>query len=708
MVNIKNYVLFRRNIYTGIELSFVSFDSIFMQARTKPLGLGRPEVKPVERALVDERSPYGYLKSHPAIKQEAQLQKVDQSAGLSIFSVFFSIVSKILPKCNVANFIRQSFLYKKAKENEVSTCILDNYPLKGYYIRKEFTISFYYHKNNLISFYIHQIYNVRLNRNFHIIPLYNYIENKYELIISYFVYECANNYAECVFRAPNRQVYLLSMLDKWIILGNISKDTILYQSRKEANYLFHSMPIANSFILLVMSTWTNHEEGINIYVIDLIKEKLHSIHYPREKIMESILSLSEKTIHNEVIKSIKKIYDFSFERNVINSIDNSIANLVFYDRCVINISLSALDVKTDRMKLRDALGIVASYQNNELIVNLQINKKIKIQTSHGEYDVDFGSDKLLISDKYKVDSGYDIYQSQLYSVIGSFGDYTIINEPNISRGRFVLYHKNKQDFSFSAEHYAVNNFSDILFIKASNRRLIAVNSHQLIKLKELDKYYIEVDDKGNARFINTRVVMELLLDKIHESDNKEWVSLNITDKVEHVPLGDRLKEIVRPYISSNPNSGSLIYAYYIDYDAEELYLMIWAHLIAAEKLIVCLLKGQIKSLLSKNSSFSLVWKFETNVPLSETSILNKIKIDVATNNRLLRLLYKKWNTGNGFINLKVFGMYDTERLFYDYEYNRSSIRISTEKSFTVRTKSHIASALHLVHRITQILRPDQL
>ena len=92
-------------------------------------------------------------------------------------------------------------------------------------------------------------------------PLYNYIENNYELIISYFAYECMDNYAQCIFRAPNRQVYLLSMLDKWITIGNINKNTILYQSRKEANYLFHSIPIANSFILLVMSTWTSHERG---------------------------------------------------------------------------------------------------------------------------------------------------------------------------------------------------------------------------------------------------------------------------------------------------------------------------------------------------------------------------------------------------------------------------------------------------------------
>jgi len=43
------------------------------------VGLGRPEVKPVEQALVDDRSPMGYLKSHPATKQEAQLKTSSNS-----------------------------------------------------------------------------------------------------------------------------------------------------------------------------------------------------------------------------------------------------------------------------------------------------------------------------------------------------------------------------------------------------------------------------------------------------------------------------------------------------------------------------------------------------------------------------------------------------------------------------------------------------
>jgi len=48
------------------------------------VGLGRPEVTPVERALVDDRSPNDYLKSHHAMKQEAQLHKVEQSAELPL------------------------------------------------------------------------------------------------------------------------------------------------------------------------------------------------------------------------------------------------------------------------------------------------------------------------------------------------------------------------------------------------------------------------------------------------------------------------------------------------------------------------------------------------------------------------------------------------------------------------------------------------
>ena len=75
-----------RDINASINLYFV--------------GLGRPEVTPVERALVDDRS-------HHASKQEAQLQKVEQSAihysNIILMHVFLKYTG-ILPdeyNCNI-------------------------------------------------------------------------------------------------------------------------------------------------------------------------------------------------------------------------------------------------------------------------------------------------------------------------------------------------------------------------------------------------------------------------------------------------------------------------------------------------------------------------------------------------------------------------------------------------------------------------------
>jgi len=46
-----------------------------MQAKTKPLGLGRPEVKPVERALVDDSSPHGLPKKPSRVEAGSSTAK---------------------------------------------------------------------------------------------------------------------------------------------------------------------------------------------------------------------------------------------------------------------------------------------------------------------------------------------------------------------------------------------------------------------------------------------------------------------------------------------------------------------------------------------------------------------------------------------------------------------------------------------------------
>jgi len=45
-----------------VESIFISLDNSFYRRKPSLVGLGRPEVKPVEQALVDDRSPYGLPK----------------------------------------------------------------------------------------------------------------------------------------------------------------------------------------------------------------------------------------------------------------------------------------------------------------------------------------------------------------------------------------------------------------------------------------------------------------------------------------------------------------------------------------------------------------------------------------------------------------------------------------------------------------------
>ena len=379
----------------------------------------------------------------------------------------------------------------------------------------------------------------------------------------------------CVVRAPNRQVYILWVEDNKITIGNISKGTLVYSLSDNKTYLFHSMPIANSFFLVV----TSDDSAIVINIIDLIKEKNYVQKYSIVNIIKTILNLSKNSIDYKAIESIgiqKKLYfEEDVEKNITNNIDNSIANLVFYDRCVVNISLSFENTKTSsKNTIKDAISIVAVYQSNKLTVSLQINSNIKIETPSHDYDIDFGSLKVLISNNYEMDKKYNISQSQLYSVIVSTSDYTIIRETNISPNTFALYYKNKPNIIFSDTRFSITNFGNILSIsifdngihKNLHKGLWVVKKDILSEPNEINKYYIEYNDSG-INIIDTEVIRKLFLNNMQKSNNTNWVGIDITNIVKHVSIKDRLQEMIRHYVSPNDDFEFYSYEYYIDDEA---------------------------------------------------------------------------------------------------------------------------------------------
>jgi len=548
------------------------------------------------------------------------------------------------------------------------------------YKKKHYIHSFYYDKNNLIAYYNHST----KNNNFDIIPLYNYVENNYEIILSDLPYESD----VCVVKAPNRQVYILWVKDNKITIGNISKGTLVYSLSDSKTYLFHSMPIANSFFLVV----TRDDTEIVINIIDLIEEKNYMQKCPIVKIIKTILSLSKNSIDYKEIESIgisKKLhFEIDIEKDITNNIDNSIVNLVFYDRCVVNISLYFENTKTSsKRRLKDAISIVAVYQDNELTVSLQINSNIKIETPSHDYNIDFNSITVITSNNYKMDNRYNISQSHLYSVIVSTSDYTIIREPNIAPNTFALYYKNKPNIIFSDTIFSITNFSNIFLIsifdnwiyKNLHKGLWVVKKDILSKPNEINKYYIEYNDSG-INIIDNEVIRKLLLNSMHKSNNTNWAGIDITDIVKHVSIKDRLQEMVRHYISPNDDFEFCDYEYYIDDNAEKFYSLVCLQNKSNEsqKHRFYILECNINYLLSRNGYFRLVGMFEKSV----------------SENRMPSLHH--WYWGDKFIISKFFEEYYKYTGYYDHRYNRRSIRKSISAPY-------IVSILHLVRQIMPTL-----
>ena len=614
-----------------------------------------------------------------------------------IFPVFLGSLKKGLPKCKVAHFIRQSYLYGMGTNNNLYSKISKKYPLTYCYIKKGHTASFYYKKNNLIAYYTDSMEEGSL----YFVPLYNYVKNDYDIILSPFEYYFLYHHDLCVVISPNRQVYKIVEGE----IANLAKGTLLYDlGDVRVDYLFHSMPIANSFILVV----TIKGNEMFIEVIDLIKGRKYSKKYPLEKILDSIISLLKgNNVVYEEIKNIKALGKLYFESSeIISHIDNSIDNLVFYDRCVVSISISFENTKTaDKKTLKEALSIIAVYQSNEFTVELQINNKISVETPHYSQEIDFGFSTILISDKYKVEDKHDLSQSHLYSVIASAGEYHIISEPTVSYRNIVLYYKNKPNYIIFYEKFDMENLGDVLFIRASDKRLVLVNKDIFIKSRKTNKYYVQLDG-SIIDIIDIKVVRGLIEDVINKNNNAKWICIDVTSIVKRVNLKDKLKKFIHTHYCSTVYFATFYSAYYVDYDKEELYSLV--HFQCSErsegnrpehgKHKFYLFKCKIVHLLNDHTSFRLVQRFEFEVNKYPSKLFDMLRHNTISGDysSILRLLYNKWNTSVAFVDLRVFEIYNKSDAYYDFMYNRSSI-------VTYSVDTSIVSDLHLVRCIKQVI-----
>jgi hypothetical protein len=641
--------------------------------------------------------------------------------------VFLKSYGKELPKCKVAHSIRQSYLYGRRSylyeetrnEPDIYDKISTKYPLKQYRVQQGNAVTHYHIKNDLIAYYLPSMFKV--------IPVYDYVKNDYEYILSFFSYDywLKKHHYVCVVRAPNRREYLLGTGRTSIIIANTGKGPPLieYKFNKDKAYLFHSMPIANSFVLTITRT----RKELVIDVFDLIEEKSYVQTYSIENIVEAMLSqLEGNDKYYEELKSIVNEGKLRFKVNATSSIDTKNDNLVFYNKYVVNITIS---FKNAGKTFENVLSIFAVYDNYELTVRLQINGKAELKISRHRHEIDFGSSIVLKSDKYKVDNKYDISQSHLYSVIASAGDYTIISEPTMSCkdkycNAFVLYYKGERSYVFKDSDFSISSFGNIMFILFHNihneifydKTLAFINKNWSKNVKEANKYYVIDGSSSYLKMIDIDFLKGLVLDRTR-NNNANWVGMDITDKVIELNLGDKLTEMVRrfdcpsgdcrffrKFYYVDPNGDYQFYnaLYYIDKDAGEFYSLVYFRTskkvsptaVKTKAYRMYLLKAKIEDLLGRKARFRLIWKFKGNVRnhIVNTILHHPERIMRGDCRKLLRLLSNKWNTGNGFTDLKVFNMCGKGEVYHDYRYNRISIKKMPKGEY-------VLCNLHLVRRI---------
>jgi hypothetical protein len=343
------------------------------------------------------------------------------------------------------------------------------------------------------------------------------------------------------------------------------------------------------------------------------------------------------------------------------------------------------------------------------VVRLQINDKIKIVTSSYNYEVVHNASIILMENIYKVDDKYDISQSQLYSVVASFGDYTIISEPNLSPDMVTLYYKSNPILWFLISDLVIDSFDKILFIRLNGKLLVAASRDSFIESHKKSKYYFKHND-SLVNIIDTEAIGELIKSITYRNNDEKSVAIYVTkmtDIVKRVNLKYILEEFIRSYACPDDSSVYLLYTYYVEHDEEKVYILTYFECLERAvrrwykdtKPKFCLFTCKIAELAKDRNSFRTVKEFELDTDKYPKDIidvvLNKRPI-IGSYGKILRFLSSKWNTGNLSTDLKVFKIYDKSNSYYDFHYNRVSIRVSAT------TDTSIDCDLHLVRRILPV------
>ena len=567
-----------------------------------------------------------------------------------------------IPQHRIAKNIRHSFLHKKSNSKVEIDNSLRIYPLPATYMRRiDGGFSMFYVKNDVINYYARDKGIMKYN----LIPLYDYKSNQYDIIVTDYPYSFSDKSGEdmVVVRTPNNKYYIAGIVQEYqnlkdtLIVLNINSESLLYACKANlrgmVNRMWHSMPIANSFIVVL----TTSPKEIAIYVIDLINEKVDKINYDLELHKTKILNFGR----NSKITGVDML-KFGY------NIDRDIGGTVFYQKYYIDIRLHV-----DK-RFGGDISLVASYQNGELEVLLKISEDINIVR------------------RYAIDAKLDLSASHLYSVIITSDKYTLLKSTRVSH-HIELYYKNEpEDVIININsRFRINRHEDMSIIEINPKYFIVFNKTRIDKFSTKNWYHLMLED-GNIKILALHRMANFISNISDSNHNNAIVFDEKMQAIKMMQLYTLLSDLVAlnlgKYLEDKCNPNSVKFVAKVNLYNDKFYILFWSYCASHKKYYFTLFECNISDILKGAHYFRLMWLFEVDErPLFykyDSSYRYKVKrLYVYTRIKhsyfaesLLTMFDNNMNKiSTIYDDIVLGGLYDSSRYYYDLRFNRKSINI---------------------------------
>jgi hypothetical protein len=562
----------------------------------------------------------------------------------------------------IAKSIKHSFLHKKSSGKVETDNSLRIYPLPATYMRRiDGGFSMFYVKNDVINYYARDKGIMKYN----LIPLYDYKSNRYDIIVTGYPYSFSDKSGEdmVVVRTPNNKYYIAGIVQEYknlkdmLVILDVESESLLYACRAnlrgKVNRVWHSMPIANSFIVVL----TTSPKEIAIYVLDLINEKVDKINYDLDLHKTKILNFGRNS----------KITGFDMIKFGYN-IDRDIGGTVFYQKYYIDIRLHV-----DK-RFGGDISLTASYQNRELEVVLKVSEDISIVR------------------RYAIDTKLDLAASHLYSVIVTSGEYTLLKGARDSNHVELYYKTEPQNTDININSsFEINRYEPISIIEVDSKYFVVFNRSKTDKFSAQNWYHVLLE-YGAIKILALHRMVSLMT-KISDGSHSNAIVFDEKMKeIKVMQLHTLLRDLVYlnlgKYLEDKCNPSSVNFVAKVNSYNDKFYILFWSYCYSHRKYYFTLFECSISDILKGAHYFRLMWLFEVDErPLfykydssyrynaKRLYAYTKIKHSYFAESLLTMFDNNMNKISTIYDDIVLGGLYDSNRYYYDLRFNRKSINV---------------------------------